>query len=863
MQRVLFLLLILTSFLACQQEQKHKSDSIHAIPLDAALILETDNLSKSLKELTKNNAWKNLTENTSIGNHQESLLSIDSSLTTYASHLSSKNPLFLSLHLTGAQSFDWLVISSTKNQEQKFQLLEIGLNSFTSTKEHPYSSAVITEVMLETGLVYYSIHKGLLMISEEKVLIEDAIRQLKTNNNLTQNNSFRSIYNSSNKKEDFNLYLNCKNFDKISSSISLKESQLQNQAEWMQWDIDILKAGILFSGISLSHDSLGQELSSFEGNQGHAIIAPKVLPKNTAIFISKSFENFKQYQRQLNSALVLKHQKNKYSKSLLGLIEENKTEYESWVDSEITWFLAENSSTLSPGLILHIANNAEVENYISSKADSIFAYREQSIFKWQQLNYISKIFGHDENLEYASIIEEQLILTDDIAVLKGLINDYKADKTLEHSRDFQNCIDELNTNSNYFIYLQNPSAIQLADNYLQPYISNFTNKYAEELSPFRAFAMQFNASSSICYSNAYLHFDQSEADETRAIWATQLEAPILSDISLIKNHYDQKWEIAVQDENFNLYLISTGGEILWKKKLNGAIIGSIEQIDLFKNKKLQLLFNTSERIYLVDRKGRDVKKFPIQLKHSTELPLALFDYEKSRNYRILLSCGTHHYMYDKNGNEIKGWKLNKTKSNAIHPAQHFVVAGKDYILLPEENGTLHILNRKGESRIRVKDKIQFSDNKLQVVKGNSLADTRIVTIDRDGIQQNILFDGTIDNSLQFEFDENIQYSYDNEHHILVEGEDLKVNGTQMNLLHSFDSDKLTQAKLYESNSQQYLSITDLKSSQAYLFRAPNDLVEGFPLYGKTTGILNDIDLDEKLNFIVGGESGIIYNYAAE
>ena len=85
----------------------------------------------------------------------------------------------------------------------------------------------------------------------------------------------------------------------------------------------------------------------------------------------------------------------------------------------------------------------------------------------------------------------------------------------------------------------------------------------------------------------------------------------------------------------------------------------------------------------------------------------------------------------------------------------------------------------------------------------------------------------------------------------------------MNLLHSFDTDKLTEANIYKSESQYYLSITDLKSSQAYVFRSPNDIVDGFPLYGTTSGILKDLDLNGKLNFIVGGESGIIYNYAAE
>ena len=141
-------------------------------------------------------------------------------------------------------------------------------------------------------------------------------------------------------------------------------------------------------------------------------------------------------------------------------------------------------------------------------------------------------------------------------------------------------------------------------------------------------------------------------------------------------------------------------------------------------------------------------------------------------------------MYDKNGNLINGWKLKQTKSKALYPAEHFVVGGRDYILLAEENGKLNILNRRGEIRVKVKEKIDFSNNKLQVVKGKNLAETRIVVIDKKGAQQNILFDGSIDNSIQFEFDHNIQYTYTKQHHILIEGEDLKVNGPQMNLLYS-------------------------------------------------------------------------------
>ena len=183
--------------------------------------------------------------------------------------------------------------------------------------------------------------------------------------------------------------------------------------------------------------------------------------------------------------------------------------------------------------------------------------------------------------------------------------------------------------------------------------------------------------------------------------------------------------------------------------------------------------------------------------------------------------------------------------------------------MAEENGKLNILNRRGETRVKVKEKIDFSSNKLQVVKGRSLTETRIVAIDKKGVQQNILFDGSIDNSIQFEFDDNIQYTYTKQHHILIEGEDLKVNGPQMNLLYSFENESLSAAKLFNVEDEYYLSITDTNTAEAYLFREPNELLEGFPMYGKTTGIAEDMNLDGKINFITAGESGTLYNYAVE
>ena len=865
MYRILCLIMILSTFSACQKEDSKKNTAFEAIPIDAAIIIETTNLSNSLKKLSKNNLWNLIAKETLVGDSQKTLLSIDSTLSPLVSNFSSINPVFISIHSTGSLSFNWMAMSATKNQEQKLKILEMGLNSFGSIKSHPYSNAKVLEVLIEKKLFFYTIHKGLLMLSPAKVLIEDAIRQLKTKNNLKRDATLQKLYHSSNKKEDFNIYLKCKNFDKISTTFLQKNSQLDSHASWIQWDIDLSHEGVLFSGLAVSHDSLAQELLFFEGNKGQNLKAPEVLPKNIAFFCSWSFENFKQYQRKKISALELLHQKNKYDSHLDGLDTSTKKEFINWIDSEITYFVSENGNKTSHGITLDLKQSSRVEEYLASYSDSIFNYRSEPIFKWEALKYIAHIINYKNisDLKFACILKEQMVLCADQGMLKNLINDFKSEKTLSYSLDFQNCTKEIESKANITYYTQNPEGLKWATKYLKGSPAEFISQNIDALKPIRAFALQFKLNNKDCYSNAYLHFNAAEKDEAKNIWTVQLDAPLRSEINLVRNHYTKKWELAVQDEILNLYLISSQGEIIWKRKLEEEILGKIEQIDLYKNQKLQMIFNTKNKVFLIDRKGRDVQNFPIMLEKPTQLAISLFDYEKNKDYRILVSSGNKHFMYNKFGEKIKGWKLSRTSSPAIHPAEHYVIGGRDYIIMPEENGTLNVLNRKGESRIQISEKIEFSQNTIQVIQGKTKESSIMVTIDKNGAQKNILFDGSIDNSLQFSFEKNTQYEFSKGHHIQTQADVLNVNGPKINLIRSFEEAELLPPKIYDFSDRMYLSITDKKRSKTYLFREPNDIVNGFPLYGSTTGVLQDLNNDGELNLLTSGESGTIFNYKVD
>ena len=70
------------------------------------------------------------------------------------------------------------------------------------------------------------------------------------------------------------------------------------------------------------------------------------------------------------------------------------------------------------------------------------------------------------------------------------------------------------------------------------------------------------------------------------------------------------------------------GQIEWSKKIDGQITAKIDQIDSYKNGKLQYVFATEKSLNLLDRKGRDVGKFPLKFKDNITSPVSVFDYDK-------------------------------------------------------------------------------------------------------------------------------------------------------------------------------------------------------------------------------------------
>ncbi len=184
-------------------------------------------------------------------------------------------------------------------------------------------------------------------------------------------------------------------------------------------------------------------------------------------------------------------------------------------------------------------------------------------------------------------------------------------------------------------------------------------------------------------------------------WQAHLDADIVGKPFAVVNHYTQSTEYLVQDAENYIYLINSDGLTLWKRKVDGKIVGEVVQIDYYRNKKLQYLFATENTIQLIDRNGNNTADFPIKLKAKATSGVSYIMYNDSRDFRLFVSCDNKTTcLYGPDTKHIEGWKIPSTEGLVTQPVQHEVALGKDYILM-QDNLRTYILDRKGNERIKL------------------------------------------------------------------------------------------------------------------------------------------------------------------
>ena len=480
---------------------------------------------------------------------------------------------------------------------------------------------------------------------------------------------------------------------------------------------------------------------------------------------------------------------------------------------------------------------------------SSFDYKDYRINKILDDNMVGNLFGPFFNTKnsYFTIIDDFIIFGSSLVSLEYIIDNYISKNFFSKTKTFKNLRSYFSDDANIFFYL-NPSKTYefLSSMLLDKDMSNYN---ADSLTKFTALTFQVNITGNDMIHNMCLFYDENYNESIKEEWYFPLDTTTKMSPQFVYNHFTNENMILIQDNYFNLVALNTVGEKLWSITIDEPILSEIYTVDTYKNNRFQALFNTKNKLYLVDRNGKFVDGFPVNLPTPTLVGSSLFDYDSNKNYRIIIN-GNDNYLYnlDKKGTSVSGWKYLKTSDLINNNPQHFVVDDKDYILKStNSSNTTKLLARNGTIRSEFKDNQIFKSSVKITNNGSLYAITN----------ENKLWQGFVDGNTE---------TYD----LQIKNLNAKILSfndgfyiSDGNILHYvFNREKVPIKINFDSpiESLSYVSgfVVVISNSSLYLLK-DNKLIDGFPI--DTDGHFNilDIDNDGKLNFI-NVKNGLIYNY---
>ena len=312
---------------------------------------------------------------------------------------------------------------------------------------------------------------------------------------------------------------------------------------------------------------------------------------------------------------------------------------------------------------------------------------------------------------------------------------------------------------------------------------------------------------------------ESNNDEDNLKFEINLANDIILGPIIVKNHINNKNEIIVQDSENKIHLINNDGQVEWTKKINGKILKEIHQIDTYKNGKLQYVFNTANNLFVIDRKGRNVGRFPLKFDDKITKPISIFDYDKNKNYRLLITQNRELFMFDSKGKRVKGFEYKK-KSEIITKPKHFRISGKDIIVFKTIDELL-ILDRRGKIRIKPKGNYNYSNNEIYQHENNLVSTSNKNEI----VKINMKGDVKIGESMSFNSK-------------LISSKNLLIT-LQKNIIANLGKEteiefgKYDGFKIYNLNKNEFVTVYDSQNKNLYFLDKNLNIQDGFPIYSKS------------------------------
>lgn len=863
------ILLAILFAVSCSPENTSSTDPYHAVPSNASLIVEINSVTEALEDFQGTRFFEITDSITPLLQWKSALSDLDAALAgePLEAFLNDRR-LILTVALSGAEKYDLLVITASDPAFEQHLGQRLAENYTAEQRE--YSGAKIFHFQREEPKTSYfvSSYRDLLLFSESKTLVEEAIRQINTEFSIKDEQGFQKLYRTANRKDPANIYLNFQEATPMLQRV-LPGAGLEfmpRLGNWLELDLQLFEKELLMSGLSVLDASGDTYLAAFSECDGSVSKGAAVVPDGFGGWLALNFENAEQYYRSYEHYLEQKGRLRKHQQLLEKLPKDAKTHLLNWVDDEMGLIILPGKGAAP----IHVAylkarDGEDATAALDSVADASFieGYRGMIIRKMALENALPRVYGgiFDKfHYPYFFTHGDFVIFSESLAGMKGLINDILDEKTLYHSASYKSFISHLPDRSNIKAVAGNPAGLDLLAGLVAEGHHREFNSYKKHLESFQFAALQMNIEGQAAYTNFYLQSAVKEEEKVSRVWSTGLDARVIGEPKFILDHNSRKYDIAVQDENNRLYLIDRQGKILWTRDLDGPIMGEIRQVDAFRNKKLQMIFNTANTLYMLDRLGRDVENFPIKLSAECTAPVAVLDYDNNRSYRLLLAQGKILSNLDVNGKHVKGWAFEEAPADIVRMAQHFSVAGKDIIVAQCADGTLLQLNRRGQERFKSIVGLPVFRDDFYLVEGSKLSESELIAVGDDGMLYSVKPGGSTDKVFLDQDYPADDLFYFEGRYIFSSGSSLIVKDEDKPWREEFDADISQAPKAMILKGKFYAAAFSHAAEEIRLFNNEGELISGFPVFAQGTFDMGSLNLDGSINIVTSSNDGTLICY---
>ena len=829
------------------------------------------------------------------------------------------NPFILAYGFTGRNDLVPLIIKKAESDNRV-----IALENLVKTLYPPgyfeylkrdYDKQQITEVVRDgkEKLLFFSFANGLFLASPRAIILEQVIRQMETTG--IQKNPYFLEVNRNAGTQDISFYVNHKwiggffgNFLNRAGTEKIDEFGLTTryqpavQAEkfrefgaWSKLDFRFGNNQLVLTGISSADDSLHHFLPVFSGQQPVRFRCEEVLPQHTSFFCSYSFSDksgfFENMEEFYNHSSGFYHREERMKRFEHGFRLNVRNVFRNLVKDEIIVASATipvNPQNKTVFFILHTEGrsaageqlNRLLSNYASrtetevDQLTSDFSVNSDASFKIYRFPYPSfpgLWIGSPFDMcdaRFVTLYENFMVFCNSEQGLQEYLRHMVHGTTLAEDLRYQRFMQGSSNRTNINVFADVNKVFSIKNELFPASFLKQLDPKEEYLRKFGMVNWQMQCNNSVYLNSVTVDFQGNVQDEAFTTWQSEVGSNIISKPQLVVNHDDRKnREIVFQDAQHNLQQVTGSGRIRWSIVLPGPVLGQIHQVDYFKNGKLQYLFNTREKLYLIDRNGNQVAHFPVTLRSPATNGVSVFDYAGNRDYRYFVAGEDKKiYAYDFTGKLIAGWNFNHTNYPVTTPVQHFMVEGKDYIVFKDKSG-VYIQDRQGDTRVSVSARFENSNNPLVL---NLDGTPKMVATETGGKVYYLYFDGSFEEKKTARFSENHFFTVGDldgnniPDFVFVDGNEVTVmdeNGKKI-FSKKLDNPPSHPPYIYTfADNLKKVGIVDATSNRIYLFNPDGKLHQGFPLQGNSGFSIGKLsDNSTGLNLIVGSEGGKLYNY---